>query len=146
MMWCCPLIALQQLRLQNHLKSNQELKKSMLGDAVDVNLSGRLLVEVPPSVCDMVHLRVLVLSHNYITHLPAAIGNVRLPSFSHPHSITTAAATPNTVQLMQLEELDVSRNELVELPDTIVGLQSLRTLNASFNSLQGMHSRADQSE
>lgn len=82
------------------------------GRVTGIGLSGACLSRWPAELGRLRHLRVLVMSENEITELPAAIAD-----------------------LSTLERLDLSGNRLAKLPAEFASLRLLRHLNLSRNAL-----------
>ncbi|KAI7870298.1 hypothetical protein BDF14DRAFT_1741181 [Spinellus fusiger] len=82
---------------------------------VSVNLSGRSLVKLSPSIGFLDNLTSLNLSHNQMTSLPLELG-----------------------YLKNLRVLNASSNQLESIPDTIAFLSKLKALNIGHNKLTSL--------
>ncbi|CAO3665089.1 hypothetical protein G6F70_007405 [Rhizopus microsporus] len=87
-------------------------QRRLTGPSMSVDLSGRCLVKLSPTIGYLDNLTKLNLSNNQMTELPKEVG-----------------------YLKNLTVLNISENKLVELPDTIAFLSKLKALNVSHNQL-----------
>ncbi|KAI8394032.1 uncharacterized protein BYT42DRAFT_525453 [Radiomyces spectabilis] len=87
--------------------------RRLTSPSVAVDLSGKSLIKLSPSIAFLHNLTKLNLSHNKMKSLPPEIG-----------------------YLKSLRFLNASHNELEEIPDTISFLSKLKVLNLGFNQLQ----------
>ncbi|CAO3659938.1 unnamed protein product [Rhizopus stolonifer] len=113
------LYKLHQLRVlnlsQNQIKTIPEEMPLRLRNLITLRISANQIDQLPPNLDDWIHMRHLQLGSVY--------GGNRLTQL--PESITN---------MPQLEELDVSNNQLRLLPDDFV-IPTLITLNVSHNHL-----------
>ncbi|KAI9023105.1 hypothetical protein CLU79DRAFT_858373 [Phycomyces nitens] len=86
--------------------------RRLTGSQMSVNLSGKSLVKLSPSIGFLDNLTKLNLSHNHMTSLPLEIG-----------------------YLKNLRVLNAAHNQLQALPDTIAYLSNLRAINVGHNQL-----------
>ncbi len=101
-------------------------------------LSGNALAALPPSLCGLVSLKVLILDDNALTVLPDALGSLtKLEKLSLAGNKLTVL--PSSLgQLSALRSLVVARNALQSLPDALRGCASLEELDASQNALNAV--------
>ena len=81
-----------------------------------LDVSDNKINVLPPKFGELKWLRVARLSRNHIVDLRPVVG------------------------LTACEELDLSQNEITQIPDTISNMTSLVTLDLSYNSLTSLHS------
>ncbi|KAL0096975.1 hypothetical protein J3Q64DRAFT_1710419 [Phycomyces blakesleeanus] len=86
--------------------------RRLTGSRMSVNLSGKSLVKLSPSIGFLDNLTKLNLSHNHMTSLPLEIG-----------------------YLKNLRVLNAAHNQLQALPDTIAYLSRLKAINVGYNEL-----------
>ncbi len=126
--------------------------------ALNLNLRGLDLKELPEALCELTHLQSLNASGNRLTALPEGLGQLtQLQSLDARGNRITAlpealgqltrlrsldvgnnrlTALPEALgRLTQLEELDVANNRLTNLPEAVGALTRLRTLTVSRNEL-----------
>ncbi|KAI9312840.1 hypothetical protein BX666DRAFT_1865495 [Dichotomocladium elegans] len=96
-------------------KTGRRLSHASSSSTLVVNLSGRSLIKMSPSIGYLDNITTLNLSHNQMATLPETIGYIK-----------------------DLEILDVSHNQLRCLPDTIAYLTKLTELNIGFNRLKSV--------
>ncbi|WP_445633307.1 hypothetical protein NSTC745_04956 [Nostoc sp. DSM 114161] len=90
----------------------QRIEKAQREGAIELDLSGLELTEVPEAIASLTQLQTLNLTRNQLTALPEAIAS-----------------------LTQLQQLDLSRNQLTALPEAIASLTQLQVLDLCFNQL-----------
>ncbi|TVQ58623.1 MAG: hypothetical protein EA366_06380 [Spirulina sp. DLM2.Bin59] len=97
-------------RDEAYWKAVRRIRAALQENAVELNLAGMGLTELPEAIAALTQLQELHLSLNELTELPEAIA-----------------------ALTQLRNLDLSSNELTELPEAIKKLKKLTKLSISFN-------------
>eukprot|EP01134_Creolimax_fragrantissima_P004650 CFRG4650T1 len=137
-----------------HLASNgMEVMDSSLCVLLSLEqlfLSDNLLTHLPSEIGRLVNLRVLRVCQNRLEYLPDGIGqctSLRTLTLGSLFGGNLLQTLPDSLcDLSQLEELDVSLNQLTTLPSRIHELSSLRTLHVSGNQLQHIPSTIGQLE
>lgn len=100
-----------------------------------LNVSKNKLVELPPSINNLVNLKLLDISENEFTTFPDISGLVKLENLSLAK--TKLDKFPeNLLKITTLRILDLSHNQFIDLPDDGTVLENLVVLNFSFNNLQ----------
>jgi Leucine-rich repeat (LRR) protein len=94
------------------------------------------LKAIPRPVFKLVDLKKLVLSHNILDHIDSKIGNFQVflhtfDSFPFPSCISSI----HSKNVQDLEELDLSYNNLEELPEEMGQLKKLKVLNIENNKI-----------
>lgn len=109
-----------------------------MADLLYLDLSHNKLEMMPPQMRRLVELKVLVLNDNPLQHFQLK----QLPSMTQLrvlHMRNTQRSTGNMPlvldALVNLEDVDLSRNELRDVPDALLDLTNLRVLNLSDNSI-----------
>lgn len=110
-----------------------------LGDLVSLRflqLSSNYIQELPPSIGQCVQLRELHLSHNSLLTLPAEIA--RLTSLTHLDISYNGLVSlpPGMSQLVGLHTLNLKNNQLPIVPVALGGLTNIRTLDLTVNPLR----------
>ncbi|MGB0385852.1 MAG: COR domain-containing protein [Ardenticatenaceae bacterium] len=124
-----------QLDLSNKMLTELPPEMVRSTDLTYVDLSNNQLTTWPAEIGDLSNLRKLDLSNNQLTTLPAEIddlSDLRELDLSN-NQLTTLPAEIG--HLSQLTELDLSRNQLVRLPAEIRNLTNLTKLDLRDNSL-----------
>ncbi|KAF0979611.1 hypothetical protein FDP41_001279 [Naegleria fowleri] len=99
-------------------------------------LPNNYLYELPENFCEMKKLRELDLSHNAFEYMPSAI--LKLPNIiTLDFSNNSLLLLPNDISLLKntLTDLNVSYNELREIPDDIRQLKKLKYFKYNENDL-----------
>uniref|UniRef100_A0A914HBG3 Gelsolin-like domain-containing protein n=1 Tax=Globodera rostochiensis TaxID=31243 RepID=A0A914HBG3_GLORO len=111
---------------------------SNLIDLIYLDLSNNRLEVVPPQLKRLTNLQVLKLSNNPLTHfqlkqLPVS-KKLRVLILRNTHR--TLSNIPYSFEdVLNLQELDLSMNELQSVPDSLYALKQLRKLDLSFNKI-----------
>lgn len=106
--------------LKNYSGRREILKKykdmdMLLSLLLKRELEERCLIQIPPSISSLKHLKKLGLSHNNLNTLPASIKSL--------HS---------------LKYLNLSHNNLGSIPESILSMKSLRYLDISYNNIENI--------
>lgn len=103
-----------------------------------VSLRWKGLGDIPEFVFHMPNLDTLILSNNYMTTLPAEIGNLRnLKQLYIDNNYLTTL--PDSIgKLKGLEKLGLENNQLSSLPESVGNLESLKLFLLSGNSLESI--------
>jgi Leucine-rich repeat (LRR) protein len=103
-----------------------------------LNLYGNKLTELPDSFSGLSKLTHLNLSNIELSSIPKSIfGLSELESLNLGSNRNISELSPLISELKNLEELDLNRNALMEIPNEIGGLKKLKRLNLSYNKLTG---------
>ena len=103
-----------------------------------LNLYGNKLTELPDSFSGLSKLTHLNLSNIELSSIPKSIfGLSELESLNLSSNRNISELSPLIAELKNLEELDLNRNALIEIPDEIGDLKKLKRLTLSYNKLTG---------
>uniref|UniRef100_A0A5S6QHV9 Gelsolin-like domain-containing protein n=1 Tax=Trichuris muris TaxID=70415 RepID=A0A5S6QHV9_TRIMR len=115
-------------------------------DLIYLDLSSNKLTMLPPQIRRLVDLQVLILNDNPLCHFQLK----QLPCMTFlrvlhmRNTCRNAGSIPSSLDnLVNLEDVDFSCNELKEVPDALYKLQNLRRLNLSQNSISSLEGFAD---
>lgn len=100
----------------------------------DLNLTFNNLADLPAGIFQLTSLTKLDVSHNLLTSIPEEIGSMpslKVVSFQKNY----LQSVPNVFDLLGLRELDLSYNQLHELPVQIFQVNLMHRLNLSHNYL-----------
>ena len=126
-----------QTSLDLSCKLIEELPESIgqLTNLTSLNLGGNSLTVLPESIGELTNLTSLNLIYNGLTVLPESIGQLtNLISLDLPHNGLTVL--PESIgELTNLTALNLTKNQLTALPDSIGKLTSLTFLNLEDNCL-----------
>ena len=160
----CLLSSLQELNLSDNKLSTLTAEFGQLTSLHTLHLSRNQITELPNEIGQLSNLQELNLSHNKLSALPAEIGQLinleslyandnkswkfEFPSFtslltkiifkkqSSQNNNDVPLSIPNEIkQLINLKELDLSRNKLTNIPEEVFELSQLRSLKLNFNLL-----------
>ncbi|QSJ20422.1 leucine-rich repeat domain-containing protein [Nostoc sp. UHCC 0702] len=122
-------------RDKSYREVKQRIEKARREGAIELDLSGMGLTEVPEAIASLTQLQTLDLSSNQLTQLPEAIASLtQLETLDL--SYNQLRVLPGAIaSLTQLQSLKLSMNQLTELPEAIASLTQLQTLNLSYNQL-----------
>jgi len=103
-----------------------------------LNVANNKIAFLPePEIGQFLHLRELVLHHNQLTSLPAALGRLRtLRKLDLSHNKLRSPLPDALRSLRRLTSLDFSYNKLTSLPSFLGRLPDLRVLRLNGNSLK----------
>ncbi|MBE9210815.1 leucine-rich repeat domain-containing protein [Nostoc sp. LEGE 06077] len=145
-------------RDEAYREAEQRIEQARRKGAVELDLSGMGLTELPEEIASVTQLQTLNLSRNQLTQLPEAISSLtqlqtlnlfgnQLTQLPEAIASLTQLQTLNLfgnqltqlpeaiANLTQLQTLDLSHNQLTELPEAIANLTQLQTLDLSHNQL-----------
>ncbi|ORY97661.1 hypothetical protein BCR43DRAFT_437760, partial [Syncephalastrum racemosum] len=109
--------------------------RRLTGASLAVDLSGRALIKLSPSIGYLDNLTKLNLSHNQMSSLPRTIGylrNLRVLNTSHNQLETL----PDTISfLTKLTAINIAHNRVTALPSSIGSLPKLVVIIANDNQL-----------
>jgi internalin A len=116
-------------RLNGEREATARIQEALrfLSDSLD--LRGLGLKELPESVGELKHLRVLRVASNQLTSLPETIGNLKELQFLSLGRNAMSEVPEWLRQLKQLRELYLGRNQLTSAPEWIGELKQLESLN-----------------
>ncbi|KAI7893369.1 uncharacterized protein EV154DRAFT_537066 [Mucor mucedo] len=101
-----------------------------------LDLSFNYLTELPEEIACLQHLEQLNVSHNQIEFLPDTIGQLsRLVELNVSHNRLETLATTTVDQLSKLQTFNVSQNKLKELRLTSIHVNSLTSIDLSYNPI-----------
>jgi Leucine-rich repeat (LRR) protein len=126
---------------------------------VDINFNGVGLEIIPKSINNLIYLKGLDLSENFLCELPASMSHLKVlkklnlkhnrfsefPSFIFQlNELEELSLQINLIKdipdsfsnLRNLQSLDLSRNLLEKLPDSVTELKNLKILDLNFNTLR----------
>ncbi len=119
-------------------KATERIQAALKTGAVELDLSGLDLTEVPEAIAQLTNLKSLVLDNNELTSLPDAIAQLtNLKSLDIENNQLTNLPK-SIVQLTNLQELYVCDNQLTSLPEEIAQLINLRRLFLDNNQLKSL--------
>ncbi|KAL0089191.1 hypothetical protein F4703DRAFT_1839794 [Phycomyces blakesleeanus] len=103
--------------------------------SLSVDLSGRALVRLSPTVGYLQNLTKLNISHNRITSLPRTIGHLKnLRTLNASHNLLESL--PDTIAFVtMLKAINISSNKITSLPSSLGSLQKLVIIVAHDNKL-----------
>ncbi|KAK6190159.1 hypothetical protein SNE40_002085 [Patella caerulea] len=121
----------------------ESTKINHLPDIYNVNLqefyvSKNFLQNVPDTIYNLKHLRVIDLSHNLIMKIPDDLGQLRSLTFLKLNNNLFEKVPVAIGKLSNLETLDMSNNRIRHLPPEIRSLCRLHTLLLENNNLQAL--------
>jgi internalin A len=119
-------------------EATERIQAALKTGAVELDLSGLDLTEVPEEIAHLTKLRMLDLSYNELTSLPDVIAQLtNLQALDIDNNQLTSL--PDAIaQLTNLQRLDLSDNQLMNLPDAIGQLANLQALTLSNNQLTSL--------
>jgi internalin A len=101
-----------------------------------LDLSRNLITSLPNEFASLTQLESVVLSHNRLTAFPTVLyGMPSLTRVIIDNNGLNAWANPNSLQLPNIEELDLSHNKLSQVISSIGALTRLTSLNLTDNAL-----------
>ncbi|XP_056656174.1 leucine-rich repeat and death domain-containing protein 1 isoform X4 [Monodelphis domestica] len=93
------------------------------------------LNQVSEELTNLIHLKILDISHNNIKEIPKNIGELkRLATFNASNNLIHILP-PSFGSLNKLQQLDMSENRLTTLPTNLSSLPSLKEINFDGNPL-----------
>ncbi|KAI9032546.1 hypothetical protein CLU79DRAFT_726845 [Phycomyces nitens] len=110
-------------------------KTALSKPSLSVDLSGRALVRLSPTVGYLQNLTKLNISHNRITSLPRTIGHLKnLRTLNASHNLLECL--PDTIAFVaMLKAINISSNKITSLPSSLGSLQKLVIIVANDNRL-----------
>ncbi|XP_048763591.2 malignant fibrous histiocytoma-amplified sequence 1 homolog [Ostrea edulis] len=93
------------------------------------------LTELPEEICQLVDLESMALSNNLLDHLPKGFDNLQKLRSLHMANNLFEVFPKELCQLENLEFLDMSDNKLTVLPVSISNMKNLHTLLLFLNNL-----------
>ncbi len=125
-------------KFQNEAIKGQRIRAALRTGAIELDLSGLGLIEVPDEIAQFTNLQKLDLGNNQLTSLPdtiAQLTNLQRLTLSNNQLISLPDAI---FQLTNLQKLDLDNTQLTSLPDTIAQLTNLQRLTLSNNQLMSL--------
>ena len=133
--WCCKRLV--DLDLAGATLENQTDFVTQLNNLTRLNISKCRLTVFPTSLLHLNKLKDLDISDNYISELPADLSNLQLLSLTMAdNSLAESWPLKSIEQLSELVSLDISGNELEDVPESVLSLKCLRSLNVSNNPIR----------
>lgn len=149
------LTSLSQLKIASNYLTTLSDEINQFKFLVDLNISRNQLTTLPESIGSLYHLSWFNCHHNQLTSLPATFSNLRdlqevnlssnrLTSLVHldfPRlknlnaSYNCLKQLSSSISLPQLEEIDLSNNELISLPDSISEMSKVAKICLGYNHL-----------
>lgn len=114
------------------LNKIQEAEKKQLKE---LDLSMRMLTEIPAEVFELKHLEKLFLSGNLITSIPETISNLRNLTFLNLSNNKLVDLPESLINLKKLTEIFLRSNEWTSVPEVISRLKKLKHIDLSNNRL-----------
>uniref|UniRef100_T1J3P6 Gelsolin-like domain-containing protein n=1 Tax=Strigamia maritima TaxID=126957 RepID=T1J3P6_STRMM len=109
-----------------------------LSDLMYLNLANNKLESIPPQIRRLVHLETLILNNNPLNHfqlrqLPSLTCLKTLHMRNTQRTLTNIPTTMDTLE--NIQDLDLSYNDLPRIPDALYTFINLKKLNLSHNSI-----------
>ncbi|MGF1519862.1 MAG: COR domain-containing protein [Nodosilinea sp.] len=104
--------------------------------AIELDLSGLGLTELPEAIASLTQLQSFNLSRNQLTELPEMIASLTQLQELNLSSNQLTELPEAIASLTQLQTLDLAENQLTELPESIGSLDELRELILYENQLK----------
>ncbi|XP_012256387.1 protein flightless-1 isoform X2 [Athalia rosae] len=130
----------------NHIETIPNTLFIHLTDLLFLDLSHNQLETLPPQTRRLANLQTLNLNHNPLGHFQLR----QLPSLMNLTTLQmrdtqrTLSNIPSSLEsLTNLQELDLSQNELPRVPDALYSLPNLRRLNLSDNQITELSTAID---
>ncbi|XP_076234236.1 FLII actin remodeling protein isoform X2 [Calliopsis andreniformis] len=122
----------------NHIDTIPNTLFVHLTDLLFLDLSNNKLETLPPQTRRLANLQTLNLNHNPLGHfqlrqLPSLMNLTTLQMRDTQRTLNNIPSSLET--LTNLQELDLSRNDLPRVPDALYSLPNLRRLNLSDNQI-----------
>src|ERR1700723_3334332 len=96
-------------------------------ETVELDLSWREIVSLPPTIACLTKLRKLSLRSNWLRELPPELAQLpNLKSLDVADNLLDGDVPAPIMEMSQLEELDLGDTILETLPEGFAGLRSLR--------------------
>ncbi len=104
--------------------------------AIELDLSGMGLSEIPDAIANLTQLKELSLSGNQITEIPKAIANLTQLSLLDLDNNQITEIPDAIANLTQLQQLYLLGNQIIEIPDAIANLTQLKELSLDNNEIK----------
>eukprot|EP00118_Oscarella_pearsei_P006460 m.29143 g.29143 ORF g.29143 m.29143 type:complete len:1260 (+) comp31138_c0_seq3:13-3792(+) len=128
----------------------EEMPKELFMDCCDIHhldLSDNKLTTIPPPLRRCRNMDTLILANNPMLNykLRSLQGLTNLRTLNLRNTERNLANFPEQLDswLINLEDLDISRNNLSQMPSPVYRLESLKRLNASHNAITDLSPRVD---
>jgi len=119
-------------------EAQQRIEQAWQERAIELDISGLKLTELPEAIASLTQLQRLNLKNNQLTELPEAIASLTQLQWLILSDNQLTELPDAIASLTQLQGLDLNNNQLRSLPEAIASLTQLQWLNLNKNQLRSL--------